>query len=358
MNVRIPFRPPRMKGFTLIELMVSITLGLLIIAALGSVFVAGNRSYRQDERLARMNDETRFGTAQLTRDLEMAGYWTQLFDPANVTLHNSLAIDNDCGPVPVTPGTAFPGLPARTVAYWTYDNLSPVEMMDNTANPSGADAHAAFPCIAADEFQPGTDIIAIKRVAGNNTSTLDDNHVYLRTNGTENTLFQQTSATPPDITGSTDWEYVPSIYFIRNYTVADESGNPVDSIPSLCRKHLEPNSGTPRWKSDCFAQGIENMQLEYGIDSNADGSPDFYVAAPDPTQLAQAVTVRVLLLARSVEPVPQYVNDKTYRLSNAADYSPHDRFYRRLMTTVVVLRNPANLAALAAPPPPPPPPAP
>ena len=62
----------RAAGFTLIELLVATTLGLLLLAGIGTLFVSTSRSYRENERIAGMQDQARFAMSTLSRDLASA----------------------------------------------------------------------------------------------------------------------------------------------------------------------------------------------------------------------------------------------------------------------------------------------
>lgn len=312
-------------GFTLIELMVSVVIGLLVILSIGIVFTESSDNYRQDERMSAVQDNLRFAMAQLTADLEMTGFWTELHDPTDIDVSDaSLSISTDCG----------------DTAGWAWVLTEPLEALDN---PTAAEANAAFGCIDTGEVVPGQDIIAIKRVLGATTAAgaLEDGTTYLETNGTEGQLFRSLSATntpTTPLTGTvTNWEYHPTIYFIRDYHVTDGDG-----IPTLCRKYLL-GGASPAFSTECIAPGIERMQFEYGVDSNANGSADRYFTADAVTDMDDVVSVRVMLLARSERPHAAYTNAKTYRMSNAGDYTPADNFYRRTAMSVVQLRNTARL---------------
>ncbi|BAL25517.1 prepilin-type N-terminal cleavage/methylation domain-containing protein [Azoarcus sp. KH32C] len=62
------------RGFSLIELMVGITVGLFVMAAVGSFFVDYLSSNRQMIQIARLDQELRAATDILVRDLKRAGY--------------------------------------------------------------------------------------------------------------------------------------------------------------------------------------------------------------------------------------------------------------------------------------------
>ena len=80
----------RQAGFTLIEMMVSMALGLLLVIVIGQVFVTSKESYRTTEDLSRLQENARFAAAQMSRVIRMAAFTT---DPlANRTAVFPLAI--------------------------------------------------------------------------------------------------------------------------------------------------------------------------------------------------------------------------------------------------------------------------
>ena len=335
----------RQSGFTIIEVMIAMTLGLFIVAALSSVFVYRSRNHAQDERVSRVTDEIRFAMAQLTTDLEMAGYWAQKHNPASIDIDDNLDDRGDCGAA----GTD-----------WVFEDRTPLQLLDDA---TGSTANAMFSCIAAGDVMPNTDILAIKRVDGiesriEGTASDDfegrsENRVYFRTNGVEALLYKAVSdgATPPGFVEPTvapgvptpynEWQYEPVIYFIRNWTI-----NNGDGLPSLCRKELR-GGNPPGFQTQCLASGVESLQFEFGLDPDGDDSVDYYTAAPTVAQLAQAISARVLVLAGATEEDPHYTNRKTYLLSNEGAYTPNDGYYRKLLTATVRLHNPASLRQLS-----------
>jgi len=64
----------RMRGFTMVELMVAMLLGLIVIGGVVSVFLAGQQTYRANEALGDVEDGSRTSFEMLTRDLRDVGY--------------------------------------------------------------------------------------------------------------------------------------------------------------------------------------------------------------------------------------------------------------------------------------------
>ena len=63
----------RVLGFTLVEMMVAMLLGLIVIGGVVSVFLAGQQTYRTNEALGDVEDGSRTAFELLARDLRNAG---------------------------------------------------------------------------------------------------------------------------------------------------------------------------------------------------------------------------------------------------------------------------------------------
>lgn len=63
----------KIGGFTLVELMIAMVLGLVIIGGVISVFIANKQSYRTNEALSQVQDHSRTAFEFLARDIRMAG---------------------------------------------------------------------------------------------------------------------------------------------------------------------------------------------------------------------------------------------------------------------------------------------
>jgi type IV pilus assembly protein PilW len=115
-----------------------------------------------------------------------------------------------------------------------------------------------------------------------------------------------------------------------------------DGIPTLCRKTLGVGSPAPI-ETDCIAQGIEDLQIAYGIDLDDDGAANQYLDDPTLAELQNVVSVRIMVLARTVTPDRNYTDTRTYVVGNAEDPTPpNDAFHRRIYTVTVGVRNLRN----------------
>lgn len=322
----------RQRGVTLVELMIAVTLAMVLSAAIITVFANNRHGYNQGENVQRMQDDARHALREITFDISMAGHYGDLLIPASVTPDGALSLTTDCGPA---------GAPE-----WMYQATQPGtdQFLSLVAldNATAASAAANFTCISAGEFRAGTDVVSIKRVAGNRAAALTSGQVYLRTNGTVGLLYQEPLVGAPTIpvpVPNSAWEYRPSIYYIRNFL--NTAG---DGIPTLCKKVLRGT--TPGMTTECLAAGIEDLQVEYGIDTTDDGFANVYMPNPSLVNMQSVVSARVSLLARTTDIDTRYTNDKTFNLSNAAAYTPSDSFHRRVVSTTVSIQNIRSLNAM------------
>jgi type IV pilus assembly protein PilW len=135
-------------------------------------------------------------------------------------------------------------------------------------------------------------------------------------------------------------------YVVRTYYVASCDRCGVDTIPTLKRAELVGDAivVTP------VAEGIENLQIEYGIDANNDGTPDRYLDSIDATlgpaygEWANVMAVRLYLLVRSTDVEPGY-RDVTKQFNlGPAGYTAvaADGYKRTLLTSLVRPMGPAG----------------
>ena len=123
------------------------------------------------------------------------------------------------------------------------------------------------------------------------------------------------------------------------------------------REDLRRGPGGDDWVQTPLVEGIEELNIEYGIDADGDGNPEFYNANPNTFTNGGAcatctpynnwfnvVTARVSLLARNIEPSPNYKDPKDYTVGrNAAGadviVSPADAYRRHAYTGLVRIVN-------------------
>jgi type IV pilus assembly protein PilW len=124
-------------------------------------------------------------------------------------------------------------------------------------------------------------------------------------------------------------EVVAHAYFI------DTASN---GIPSLYRRQVlgGQDSTSASESTEELAQGIENIQLLFGEDTDGDGVANRYVIGSDVSDWSTVASVRVRVLMRSISAV---ASEETAFRYNGSSYTPEDKFLRREFTSTIGIRN-------------------
>ena len=77
------------RGFTLVELLIAMTIGLIILTALSSTFLMQSKIYDVQEQVAEMVQTARAAMDMMTREIRMAGYAPTGYVPTGGTMQRS-----------------------------------------------------------------------------------------------------------------------------------------------------------------------------------------------------------------------------------------------------------------------------
>ena len=159
---------------------------------------------------------------------------------------------------------------------------------------------------------------------------------------------------------------VQRLYFVSTCNVCTGAG--ADTTPTLKMAEYVNGAMTTATTSTPLVEGIENLQFDYGIDIDGNGSPDCYVSNPttqlaidavrdaacpqtDPaygwtaatTNWANVMAVRIHVLARSIEASAGWTDKRTYDMGLAEPtltIKSADKPYKRhVYSTVARLYN-------------------
>jgi len=384
------------RGLSLIELMISIAIGLLILASLSTLFVNQSKTRAELDKSNRMIDNGRYALEVLSENLRMAGYYGEFY-PSSGVPSVPAALPDPCTIIAADIGAAM------QLAVQGYDAAAQV---NEIAGPP-----CGFTYTAGNDrsLKSGSDILAMRRASTATpivqTAALAGTHylqvshcqydavpykistvpadLNLRQNGCTNgssatwssvttyalnyavqysgityvSLAGSNLNNTPSATIGTWWKvggggysdlrnFLVQVYFVspsNNTTVVvPGSGCAVgDCIPTLKRYELDPT--THVFVVTPLVEGIEYMQVDYGLDTGTDGAPDSYVAAPTAAQWPNVVAVRMNILARNNEPTQSYTDTKTYTLGIAGTFGPfNDHYKRHTYTQFIRLTNPAG----------------
>ena len=134
---------------------------------------------------------------------------------------------------------------------------------------------------------------------------------------------------------------------VNSYYVAPTS-QLMPGVPTLRRKTLTVRNGGPFIDDQEVAPGVENIQLQLGIDVDEDNTVDRYVnpghAIYDPSAAgyvpgARVITARVWLVVRGVTPEFGIEDARDYQPGNANLGQMNDGFRRLQVSKTILLRN-------------------
>ena len=328
----------RQAGFTLVEMMISIALGMMVLTVLAGIFASTGAARNELERTSQQIDNARYAVDTVSQDLQLAGYYGDLSVGA-VAVPG--AVPDPCSTDPTVWAGAIP------------------------LHVQGYDEGSGVPACVPASLKAGTDVLAVRRlrtcVAG--TASCDalvpaEPYMQISLCSSAPTPYRLgiASATAFTLTQK-DCAAVVGVrrYVLNMYFVSNDNGAGVN-VPTL--KRLEFN-GTA-FVETALVEGIERMQIEYGIDTNGDGSPDAYTADPAtftfagctncnaPNNWANVMTAKLHVLARASELSPGYVDRKTYQLGVDADGAAvvvgpfNDGYRRHAYSAAVRLMNPSG----------------
>lgn len=343
-----PVTPAR-SGFSLVEMLVAIVLGVGLLTLLLQLFISSKQNYTIQETLGRMQENARHAIESMTYDLRMAGFMGELQQ------HWFIANTNNAGPALPVPtlavgGECFSGGQIRwAVPFYPQGTRSSPKIV-------GTDNSSANFTACVTSYRAATDIISAHYVgpdplapAGLAPIATVPNGIYLKSNLTTSYLFTCNAAgcEPTDWPAAitTAQTLTTAVYPVRAATYY------VDTFNNLNRVRLNNNTAD----QEIVAEGIISMQVEYGTDpdlatADVTGPARRYVTAATlnnfnaPGQWANWTsirTVRIWLLLSTLKDDPTYSGPTSYTLAGQV-VSANTRQRHQLFVTTIAVRNPTD----------------
>ncbi len=332
-------------GFSLVELMVAVTIGLIVLMALSGLFLSSNRASVEMRKSTQQQESGRYASQLLSDDLMMAGYLAE-FDSSPLTTPAD-PLPNACDTKRADLLTALPlhvqGVNDAATA------IIPLCLSDVKAGTdivvvrrastcaAGVDGCAAFaagmPYFQASLCMPTDGSGAELAHAINNDADYAAHHFTLSDTADD---FTKRKTNCTDVASRE--RYLVHIYFIANN---NEAG---DGIPTLKLAELEKGAGLEdgTFSIKPMVDGIENMQIEYGVDTTNDGIPDIYTSAPAANvDWRNVMSARIHLLARNTVATQGFIDKRSYTLGDKVVAASNDGYKRHVYSTTVQFVNPS-----------------
>lgn len=357
-------RPRHQAGLSLLELLIAVTLGLLLLGGLLTVYSASSLSYRVAENTNRMQEGARHAFSIIGSQVRSAGYLGCFSGPTGPT---NLAVPN----IPFTPQTYLVG----------HENVGVGNHVGTLAGNAAVDG--TYPYVAGNHGagNSGSDALSVRRASTNsialngnvantrqppipiraNTLGLSNNDYVLvgDCDGVDmicaiaNTFSVALAASATQgCTGNTASPLVLSRAYLAvtmpQVRAFEEATlhirlNPANQPALYWRSRV---GGAPQTEE--LVEGVQDMQLCFGEDTDTppDRTINVYRPANAVANWANVVSVRVTLLMRSVEDgiatAPQaYGIDRNCDdvIDAGETFTPTDRRVRRAFTNTFSVRN-------------------
>ncbi len=343
----IPNRPNQ-RGFSLVELMVAITVGLILMTGVVQMFLSSKTVFSTQQGISRVQETGRLAMEFLSKDIREAGYMGCLSRYNPVSYFSTLN-DPDAFLVDFQTGIEATMAPPESLGISPLDG-TPV-LVIRTANGGGASLTEKNNLTSGQLFIENTGKTGDKCWSG-----ICEEDILVLTDCAKARIFQatnvqeagggskvniahakQASMTPGNRLSA--WGNSPTAQFeqggeiIKIRTLTYYLGENTQERPAL---FLKEGFDDPVE----LLEGVENMNLQFGIDTNTDARVDNYVDLAGVGNWDNVLAVRVELLVQSaddnVSPEPQ-----TYTFGGE-EVTAEDRRIRQVFTSTVGIRTRIN----------------
>ncbi|HGX92946.1 MAG TPA: hypothetical protein ENK35_06485 [Candidatus Tenderia sp.] len=334
----------KQQGLTLVELMISVTLSLIIMAGIFQIFMSSKQTYRVQDALGRVQENARFAMDLLTYDIRMAG---------NVGCNRNAILTNQfAGIVPdINSGIQGFDIAGGEASMFTMmtdadNNLTADDIVNNSdaifiqgASSVSGDLSAAM----ANSNAPISVNRALTGVeAGDLVIIADctDAEIFQVTN--INADLTQITHNGLNKTYGTDAQVMPAIY-TAYYLATDDNG-----VQNLYQRSIGAVTGALAVQAEVpLIEGVEDMQIFYG---ETIGNTIAYNTANNVADMANVTSVRIHLLLATLE---DNLTGQDHRIAatppqnywyvdangNNVQVAVRDNRLFRAMTTTISLRN-------------------
>ncbi len=323
-------------GLSLVELMVALAIGSFLVIGAVQIYNQSRQAFVVNESIARVQETAQFAMDTIEADLRMASNWGRtsrglavegrslVGDPNPISLTEPLGTSGTCG------------------ADWAFDLALPID---------GSDNNYTLVCAADGGAQANSDVITIRRASVQPVAP-QPGRLQIQSTRIQGQLFE-TGVVPAAFLPITNHPVTgqPSSathnLMVNSYYVSPTS-NLIPGVPTLRRKTLLTIGGVPTIVDLEVAPGVENIQLQLGIDVDEDNTVDRYVnpgndiynpAAAGYVPGARVISARIWMVVRGVTTEFGLQDARNYSPGNANLGTMNDEFRRLQISKTILLRN-------------------
>ena len=316
-------------GLTLVELMVALAIGSFLMVGAVQIYSQSRQAFVVNESIARVQETAQFAMDTIEADLRMASNWGRNSRGLAV---EGRSIVGDADPS----GLNLPANALACGADWALDLARPIDGDNNTY---------ALPCATTGGAQPNSDVITVRR-ASVQAVGFEVGRLQIQSTRIQGKLFHD-GALPGDysLADSATHNLIVTSYYVS------ATSELIAGIPTLRRHRLVGGGGGgPTIIDEEVAPGVENIQLQLGIDVDEDNTVDRYVNPGDPVYDpaeagagyipgARVITARIWMIVRGLDIEMGVQDQRDYEPGDVGLGVPSDNYRRMLVSKTILLRN-------------------
>lgn len=284
---------PRQQGFSLVELMISLVLGLLLSAGVVTVFLSSKKTYQTQDAVSQIQENARFAEEFIARDTRMAGYsgCSNEMPTANVIENAGSNVlnfdrgiegyDGDNGTIP----SMFPDALANSDVLVIHQTELDSELVVNNHNPNAAQIDVTNPhtlkpgtiMMIVDSNCSGRGLFVLTGPTNNNNNATNLVHntgnTYTYSDGSSGVgnctkslkgNFDCSNLSAASNTAYTDGSSVFALNTIAFY-IQDPAQNTALTSPTLYKATFSDQFSTGTTQVEPLVEGVKDLDILYGV---------------------------------------------------------------------------------------------
>jgi type IV pilus assembly protein PilW len=335
---------PNQSGITLVELMVALAIGSFLMIGAVQIYNQSRQAFVVNESIARVQETAQFAMDTIEADLRMASNWGRNSRGLAV---EGRSIIGDANPTTLTQPVD------NCAADWVLNLALPIDGTNNTYD-------ATWGCAARGGAQASSDVVTIRRASVRHVDP-EAGRLQIQSTRIQGELFVDgnvpASFNSASAASASDDLSDPAVavlfdsethnLIVTSYYVSPTS-DLILGVPTLRRHRLVSAGGVPAIVDEEVAPGVENLQIQLGIDVDADNTVDRYVnpgnAIYNPGAVgyipgARIMTARIWMIVRGVTIEPGVQDNRDYTPAGVALGVQNDSFRRMQVSKTILLRN-------------------
>ncbi|WP_444929601.1 PilW family protein [Microbulbifer sp. SSSA002] len=345
----------KQRGISLVELMVSITVGLVLMAGVVQLFLSSKVTFTTQQAIARVQETGRLAIDFISEDIRMAGY-VGCMNVANTdpdAFRNWLNDSNTALYNFALPAEGIDG-DQTTTGYPSHDSNSDVLLL-RSANGTSVMVSAINEADSVYIENTGIEVNGCD-VGEDEYSGICKDDIVVIADCSKARVFQVTGFVGTSTSAHIELLHSDASGFTPGNSIATAGSNVTEKydyfftdaqVFTTSSTFYYINTGTSG-RPSLFRQvngdsqellaGVEQMQITYGVDTNGDDVPDNYKTATEITDWDELASIKVeLLVASDDDNVLQEA--QLYSFNGAVDQNPGDKRLRQVFTSTMSIRN-------------------